>query len=114
MLIVLDPGFNWVFLTRTISGFGAALFFASAGGVLLGLKPERLGLMMRLYNIVFALGGGGRLVCGIVHQEFGWMTGMLVGGTSSLVLALVNYLLTRGLDMKGKFSIPEALFQLKK
>lgn len=113
MLIVLDPRFYWVFLTRAISGFGAALFFASAGGVLLGLKPERPGLMMGLYNMAFALGGGGGLVWGIVHEEFGWRAGMLLGGISGLVLALVNYLLTRGLDMKGKFSVAEALFQLR-
>src|SRR5579885_3069586 len=67
ILLILYQNFEWVLLTRALSGFGAALFFASAGAVLIELKPDKPGFMMGMYNVAFALGGGAGLLWGVVH-----------------------------------------------
>jgi MFS family permease len=113
MLLVLSPNLGWVIFTRGISGLGSALFFASAGGVLLGLYPERPGLVMGLYNVAFAVGGGGGLIWGIIHEEYGWRFGMLLAGALGLLVAGLNYVIVRNVEVEGRFGLSDALTQFK-
>ncbi|MDG6933958.1 MAG: MFS transporter [Nitrososphaerota archaeon] len=113
MLIVISPSTFWVFLTRAISGIGAALFFASAGGVILGLQPSRPGLMMGLYNVAFAIGGGFGLAWGIIQEDFGWRISMFSGGMLGVLVAGVNFAAIRKIELVGRFSISDAMAQLK-
>jgi ACDE family multidrug resistance protein len=112
MLIIISPSAFWVFLTRALSGIGAALFFASAGGVILGIHPSRPGLMMGLYNVAFAIGGGFGLGWGIIQEDFGWRISMFSGGLLGLVVAAINYGAVRKVELKGRFSVSDALAQM--
>jgi MFS family permease len=85
----------WLFATRAISGVGAALFFASAGGVLSDLYPGKPGAVMGLYNAAFALGGGLGLVWGVLDEALGWEMATELGGLVAVVLAVLNYVATR-------------------
>ncbi|MEM3637816.1 MAG: MFS transporter [Conexivisphaerales archaeon] len=113
ILLIINQNFIWVFLTRALSGIGAALFFASAGGVLLNLKPEKPGLMMGLYNVAFALGGGAGLLWGVIHEVLGWKTGILLAGLLGVIVAVVSYIPTHKIKWIGKFSIQDAIGQLR-
>ncbi len=112
VLLPLDPSAAWVMLTRVVSGVGSAFFFASAAGVLLGLYPERPGLMMGLYNTAFGLGGAGGLLWGTVHQAIGWQAGVALGGLLGMAVAAVNYGFVRGVDVKGRYSARDAVKML--
>lgn len=112
ILLIIDQNFAWVFLTRALSGFGAALFFASAGAVLLRMKPEKPGFMMGMYNVAFALGGGAGLLWGVVHEALGWKVGMLLAGVSGITAASIVYFPTRKNKNIGRFSITDAINQL--
>jgi|BEDMetMinimDraft_2_1075160.scaffolds.fasta_scaffold00521_2 MFS family permease len=112
ILLILYQNFEWVLLTRALSGFGAALFFASAGAVLIGLKPEKPGFMMGMYNVAFALGGGAGLLWGVVHEMLGWKVGMLIAGISGIIIATISYFPTRYNTNIGRFSVTDAINQL--
>jgi MFS family permease len=96
MLLPLDVSTFWLFATRAISGIGAALFFASAGGVLSNLYPTKPGAVMGLYNAFFAMGGGVGLVWGVLDQALGWELATEIGGLLAVILAGLNLLATRG------------------
>jgi MFS family permease len=85
----------WLFATRVISGVGAALFFASAGGVLSGLYPTKPGAVMGIYNAAFALGGGLGLVWGVLDQALGWELATELGGLLAVAMAALNYVAIR-------------------
>lgn len=85
----------WLFATRVISGVGAALFFASAGGVLSSLYPSEPGAVMGLYNAAFAMGGGLGLVWGVLDQALGWQLATEIGGLLAVVMAVLNFVATR-------------------
>lgn len=85
----------WLFTTRMISGVGAALFFASAGGVLSSLYPSKPGAVMGLYNAAFAMGGGLGLVWGVLDQALGWELATEIGGLLAVVMAVLNFVATR-------------------
>jgi MFS family permease len=91
ILLPLDVSTFWLFATRVISGVGAALFFASAGGVLSSLYPTEPGIVMGLYNAFFALGGGLGLVWGVFDQLLGWQLATELGGLTAIVLAVLNF-----------------------
>jgi MFS family permease len=95
ILLPLDVSTFWLFATRVISGVGAALFFASAGGVLSSLYPSRPGTVMGLYNAFFAMGGGLGLVWGVLDQALGWELATELGGLVAVVLAVLNLLAVR-------------------
>ncbi len=112
ILLILYQNFEWVLLTRALSGFGAALFFASAGAVLIELKPDKPGFMMGMYNVAFALGGGAGLLWGVVHEMVGWKSGMLIAGVSGIISAAIGYLPTHNNKNIGRFSVTDAINQL--
>jgi MFS family permease len=109
LVLPLSPNVTWLLLTRALAGVGAALFFASAGGVLLGLYPEKPGLIMGLYNVAFALGGGGGLLWGVLEQAYGWRFGVALGGGLGLIIAALNLALVGSIAVKGKYDIGQAL-----
>jgi cyanate permease len=96
ILLPLSVTTFWLFTTRVISGVGAAMFFASAGGVLSNLYPTKPGAVMGLYNAAFALGGGLGLVWGVLDQSLGWEVATELGGSIAVLLAVLNYVATRG------------------
>ena len=95
VLLPLNVSTFWLFATRVISGVGAALFFASAGGVLSSLYPSKPGAVMGLYNAAFALGGGLGLVWGILDQSLGWELATEIGGLLAVALAVLNFVAIR-------------------
>ena len=109
LVLPLSPDVTWLLFTRALAGVGAALFFASAGGVLLGLYPKRPGLIMGLYNVAFALGGGGGLLWGVLEQAYGWRFGVALGGALGVVVAVLNLVLVGGVFVKGRYDIGQAL-----
>ena len=96
ILLPLSVTTFWLFATRVVSGVGAALFFASAGGVLSSLYPTKPGAVMGLYNAAFALGGGLGLVWGVLDQWLGWEVATEIGGFLAVILAVLNYAAIRG------------------
>ncbi len=90
ILLPLDVTTFWLFATRVISGVGAALFFASAGGVLSNLYPSKPGMVMGLYNAFFAMGGGLGLVWGVFDQLLGWEAATELGGVLAVAMAVLN------------------------
>jgi predicted MFS family arabinose efflux permease len=91
ILLPLDVSTFWLFATRIISGVGAALFFASAAGVLSSLYPSKPGTIMGLYNAFFAMGGGVGLAWGVLDQSLGWQVATELGGLVAVVLAALNF-----------------------
>jgi len=92
MLLPLYVSTFWLFFTRVISGVGAALFFASAGGALSSLYPAKPGTVMGLYNAFFAMGGGLGLVWGVFDQLLGWQLATELGGLTAVAMAGLNML----------------------
>jgi len=109
LILPLSPNVTWLLFTRALAGVGAALFFASAGGVVLGLYPEKPGLIMGLYNVAFALGGGGGLLWGVLEQAYGWRFGIALGGVLGFAVALVNLAIVGGVAVKGRYDVRQAL-----
>jgi len=95
VFLPLSVGTLWLFATRVISGVGAALFFASAGGVLSSLYPSKPGAVMGLYNAAFAMGGALGLVWGVLDQALGWEQATELGGLLAVVMAGLNYVAIR-------------------
>jgi len=95
MLLPLDFSTFGLFGTRMLSGVGAALFFASAGGALSRLYSDKPGLMMGLYNAAFALGGGVGLAWGVLHEVLGWRWAMELSGALAVVVAALNFIALR-------------------
>jgi MFS family permease len=100
MLLPINASTPSLFGTRMLSGVGAAMFFASAGGVLSRLYPTKPGLVMGLYNVAFALGGGLGLAWGVLHQLLGWRLAMELGGLTAIVLALINLVAVEEQDVR--------------
>jgi MFS family permease len=91
VLLPLNVTTFWLFATRAISGVGAALFFASAAGVLSGLYPSKPGPIMGVYNAAFAMGGALGLVWGVLDQALGWELATEIGGSIGVAMAIINY-----------------------
>ncbi len=95
IFLPLNVSTFWLFATRMISGVGAAMFFASAGGVLSDLYPTKPGTVMGLYNAFFAMGGGVGLVWGVFDQALGWELATELGGLVAVIMAALNFVVVR-------------------
>ena len=83
----LSVNFPTLFASRFMLGFGAALFFAPAIGILTPLfKPEEEGFVLGLYNSCFNIGGAiGLFGWVVVTDILGWQGGLILGGLIGLV-----------------------------
>ena len=83
----LSVNFPTLFAARFMLGFGAALFFAPAIGILTPLfKPEEEGFVLGLYNSCFNIGGAiGLFGWVIVTDVLGWQGGLILGGLMGVV-----------------------------
>jgi MFS family permease len=90
----LSPNFPSLFAARFMLGFGAALFFAPAIGVLTPLfRHEEEGFVLGLYNAMFNVGGAlGLFAWAYLFEVWNWRLGLVLGGVIGLVLFAVAQL----------------------
>ncbi len=88
----LSPNFPSLFAARFMLGFGAALFFAPAIGVLGPLfKTEEEGFVLGLYNAMFNVGGAlGLFAWAFLFEIWNWRLGLILGGVIGVVLFAVG------------------------
>lgn len=93
MAIGLSPSPVIQLLSYGLTGFGASMFFSSAGGVLAHLNQGRSTTIMGIYNAMFSLGGILGLLWGSVDQVIGWRLGTSLIGILTLVMGIINYVM---------------------
>jgi MFS family permease len=92
----LAPSFEWMAIFRLAAGFGAALFFSPAIGLVASLYPEgKRGLPVGTFSSAFSLGSAlGVLLTSLLIPSLGWresivLGGVLLGGITLLALVAI-------------------------
>lgn len=110
----IAAGFTKTFFQLFITRMGVGITEAASGPPLAALLsdyfgPKNRGLAMSMLSIGGTAGiGAGMLVGGIVGQEYGWRTALIVAGIPGVVLALVMWLTIKEPRRGTSDSAPEA------
>lgn len=94
----LAPNLGILFMTRLFAGFGSAFFFSPALGMLAEIVPdEKYSFYVGAFNGSFNIGAAvGVLGWVYIDETLGWRIGLVIGGLMTIVIALENYIVLRG------------------